>query len=309
LRLDLTHNERELLINAALESVAEKSPKAALLLLESVDEGKGLVTLAPDVVRRLARADLQKAFDYAAKLPGNAQQDAYGKLLSALSEESPKAAIDWVIANPKKLTEGLKSLESLTAKWADSAPEQVIQLAQNLHAGEQRDCIMGVCIRTVVSSGPERAAELLAQISESFKSRVELVNTVATGWGKTDPATAAKWVLSQPNPQARQSASGALVEVWAKGDVAAAAAWADKLSDPHVRDSAVSKLSQVLTVDDPKAAAEWALTISDEDILKSRLRKAVRWWGGQYPAAARQWVTENQKLADAERNWLLQKLK
>jgi hypothetical protein len=257
----------------------------------------------------LLHKDVKKAFDYAAKLPSTAQQDVYEKLLSEWSEESPKAAVEWIIGNPRKLAEESKSLESLASVWARSDPEQAIQFSRNLPAGEQRDCLMGACIRTLASSSPEKAVELLAQIPESATSREDLVNSIAAGWGRSDPAAAAKWVISQPSPQARQSASGALVEAWAREDVSAAAAWADKLSDPHVRDSAVSKMSQFIAYDDPKAAAEWASTISDEGLLKSRMRKAVRLWGEQDPVAAKQWVTENQHLPDAERKWLLGRLK
>jgi hypothetical protein len=264
--------------------------------------------LAPELVKRLAKTDVQKALEYTATLTGSAQDDGYSNLLDEWIKTNPKGAIEWGISNSEKLGKRSNSLAYLASIWATNDPEEAVQFTKDLPTGEARDRMLNGCIAAMAHSNPEAAAKLIDQFPKV--SQIKSVETLARLWARSEPDAAAKWVLSLADADLRHRASGRLIEDWwnythNQGEVIA---WATGLSDPQLRDSVTSRLTDFLKKYDPETAMRVAVTVADMKLKKDQIRSVVLTWGERDYAAAKQWLKVSKELADAEKNAILKEM-
>ncbi len=95
---------------------------------------------------------------------------------------------------------------------------------------------------------------MLGVTDNSFQ--VELAGALATSWGATSPADAARWTLGQTGDVQKQAAAS-LVPQWARDDPAGAAAWAAQLPAGDARDKAFSNVASSWVDSDPTATENW----------------------------------------------------
>jgi hypothetical protein len=197
-----------------------------------------------------------------------------------------------------------------------------------------------IVVDTLAQNGSYAAAQRALQQIPDGDMKNHLVANFALQWGRSDPLSAAAWLLSLPaaldrpaalvglsrtwaaaDPQEaadfaillpagelRQSALTAAVTVWIEQNPGAASAWIDQL-DPHPDlDQVAARISRIPTLVETRVevALSWAETIVDENERTQALATVVTLWAARDRTAAVHYVQDSPDLTSAQRARLME---
>jgi len=195
-------------------------------------------------------------------------------------------------------------------------------------------------IDTLAQMGSYAAAQRAFPQIPDGDMKSHLVANFVLQWGRSDPLSAAAWLLSQPavldrpaalvglsrawaeaDPQEaadfaallpagelRRSALTAAVTVWIEKNPGAASAWIDQL-DPHPDfDQVAARISRIPALVETRVdvALSWAETIVDENERTQALATVVTLWADRDRTAAVRYVQDSPDLTSAQRARLME---
>ncbi len=144
----------------------------------------------------------------------------YAMLLTAWAEVDPMAALAYTTENT---TSGMATNTVLTA-WASRDPESAIAWAEANHEGEEANPYMVGIIRSLASTNPTRATELLQGLPFSGE-RGAALSAMIPHLLKQGPDAAKSWIAGLSDPRLRDGATARFAEQMAKNDPAGTASW------------------------------------------------------------------------------------
>jgi hypothetical protein len=238
--------------------------QAALRALASSPNVDSTRSLRAELVRALARLDLESAWKYALELPeANERQYMLEAAAGELAKTQPQEALRRTLAlSSPNLRKGV--LRKVFEDWAKVDARAAIGY-WNSHKELPADSLgMGLLFSTLARSQPSLAAELALD----FRS------------------------VSSLTPEL----NGAL-RMWVERDAASAMKWAQSLSDPGQRDRALTAAAQGLMYVDPKLAWEAATKLTPGVQANDLRGKLLGQWMEHDPNSA---VAYLARLPDAE---------
>lgn len=144
----------------------------------------------------------------------------YAMLLTAWAEVDPMAALAYTTANT---TSGMAT-GTVLAAWASRDPESAIAWAEAKHEGEEANPYMIGIIRSLATTNPTRATELLQALPFSSE-RGAALQTMIPHLLKNGPDAAKAWIAGLSDPRLRDGATARFAEEMAKTDPATTASW------------------------------------------------------------------------------------
>ena len=255
------------------------------------------------------------------------------------ADREPAAAWRWALAHSADDHEIWRDVLGHIA-----CSNQALALGYATQLAQDRPDLAQIAYATVVDTlaqnGSYAAAQRALQQIPDGDMKNHLVANFALQWGRSDPLSAAAWLLSLPavldrpaalvglsrawaeaDPQEaadfaillpagelRQSALMAAVTVWIEKNPGAASAWIDQL-DPHPDlDQVAARISRIPALVETRVevALSWAETIVDENERTQALATVVTLWAGRDRQAAVRYVQDSPDLTSAQRARLME---
>jgi hypothetical protein len=190
------------------------------------------------------------------------------------------------------LVDSASAMDWIVSSNAVSDPQLVANVARTLAERDARGAAAfthllppearRMWIRAVVAryggQDPEGAADWVMQL-QSEPGYDTMFSQVVRQAAMTDPATAARMVLSAPD-ELQQSVAPEVASAWAALDLRGAAEWAANLDNPRSRAAAIDQVARSWAHRDPQSAQRWAALLPRGEIrdhaLSSILDRLVR---------------------------------
>lgn len=204
----------------------------------------------------------------------------YAMLLSAWAKADPLAALKYA----KENTGSRFATNTILSSWASADPEAAIRWAEASHEGDGANPYMAGIIRSLASSDPMRATQLLTGMPRSVERGEALdaflphllsqggdatrswvdgiadealrngaMMRVADRLAVTDPAGTASWLLANPS-EATQRRMDDVYSEWARKDEQAAMSSLTALPSGENRSNALRGVVSSIATKDPQAA-------------------------------------------------------
>ena len=226
---------RQRVIASALTAWAQSDPKAAMEAVAEVDDAEVAENLHRELALLWARRDPGAAADWLASsdLAGEPLRRALRGVLVQWAADDARAAATWLETAPLNLRE--RHIADVLHTFAGQDAGGAFTWLANQPVEIQRRSI-GHLMDSVANGSPTVALDLFAQIRDG-QARARAMEGILTGWSRSDPESAAQYLL-------RQAAGEFLslmylpVVSWVAVDPAAAVAFVGRMPPGPARDQA-----------------------------------------------------------------------
>lgn len=156
-------------------------------------------------------------------------------------------------------------------------------------------------------SDPLSAAAWLLNLPGAVECPAALVG-LSRAWAEADPQEAADFAALLPAGELRRSALTAAVTVWIEKNPGAASAWIDQLDPNPDFDQVAARISRIPTLVETRVevALSWAENIVDENERTQALATVVTLWAVRDRLAAVRYVQDSPDLTSAQRARLME---
>jgi hypothetical protein len=274
---------------AAIQSLAQRDPQAAIARLEQTPPGPARQQLVQVIARSYAERDANGALAWARSLQP-AAPDALPIVLSTIASKEPMRAIDLAseIATPVERTRALQAVAMSAAMQDPSVAKPLLERMLALPNDAQRQNAVQSVVSIWASRAPVDAAEWL--LSNSEHAPPEAVAQVAVQFARLDAPRAAAFAARLPG-DARSPWLRGVASAYAASDPRAAITWVEQFrGSPEYDDTAIAVLQSAAQYD-PVAAARLFETIDRAEYRRSAAGTVAMQWASQDPAAAAAWVS------------------
>ncbi len=250
---------------------ARQDPQAALAwVLDNGDSPQASNMLAA-VLHLFAQDDLNVALDVARGLQAEQRQNAMHSLLGPWMSADPRAATQWVL-NESSGPEREGYLVTMSHLLASQNQDELLEWLDGLPP-EDASTLLPHSIAAIARADPREAARQIDRIDEPVM-RLEAVRSLARSWARQDPQAAQTW-LGEQSREAREAATGDLVNGWARGDPGGALDYALTLPGGESRDQMLANLVGQLSTEQAETAIG---AIENEEIrrMAESLRQRIR---------------------------------
>lgn len=267
---------------------SQNQPTEAIAWIKGLENAEHRSDLAGD----LLDYGTLKSDDFLAtvRLLGSAEQreQRLGHYVETWARRDPDAALTWLErqSGPDFTLAAERAQRAVIGHLATTDPATAVARWQTLPAGEDRNALLG---------------------------------SIATGWSRTDPAAAARWLATQmamvpPSPSDLQTI-GTIARNYTAADPEGFIRWASSLPEEKQRLIALNSLAngRFSSEDDPPLAnplssarrADLLATLEDPKLRDAVLPNVlINWLRSDY-AAARDWIETHDVLADEKAAKLL----
>jgi len=142
-----------------------------------------------------------------------------------------------------------QALAALLRRWAESNPQEALEVARNLVSTELRDQAIRQLTQDWASQAPEHAAQWALAIPDSTE-RSRIMDFVCSKIALLQPLRALE-LMKNALDKAQPASIGNLVQQWASEDLSAAYAWANALAPGNPRQEALRRISFIWSKTDP----------------------------------------------------------
>ncbi|WP_438480822.1 hypothetical protein [Oleiharenicola lentus] len=168
-------------------------------------------------------------------------------------------------------------------------PLEAIRLAGQLFQGPEFDRILTSALEELMRTDPATAAKIILTLPAGDFQQIA-AGQVATAFAKIDPAGAFTWAQTLMDEKTRLRALREVAATWAESDpVAAASALATLTSDREKQLTALA-VATVWTRKNPEEALTWAGTLTPLDARALVLASAAQTWAERDAASAMNWL-------------------
>lgn len=272
--LRMSGKDRQQLLQEIIAHIAKKDPRQALALL-SATHAVNQTSARNDIAEKWAVIDPHAAFDWARNQPN--PKDLLSSVMSAWGKVDPESALEAVLSMPPGRISDYTT-RNLLSKWMTTSPQESAKWIQRLPNPDST--LLRAAFETLSRTHPEAVASLL-QKPMSAGTRREGMKDLIANWAKNDPASAMRWLQTQPKDSAYFAAAGSLAGKLASKDPASALAFYRTLPDDAPQNEVIRTLADNL----PKAQAiDWLLTLPASADTSRALQAALDRMGYAEPA-------------------------
>lgn len=312
------------LAGLALSTLAEADLAHARSLVEGLAPDFRDAVM-PALLKQLAKADPAAAVRAHAAATWKNGEGFYQMrdTLAAWAKQDPRAALEWLVAQPRQhsgmlghwvgslaqnpdeihaLSTAIASLPGLPDRpemLADllfsrgtDHPTETLAWLDSLGDSELRADVLTRLGQRHYTDNPEKTLPF-ALAQPASKNRNQNIGRLLSAWAKINPSAALDWIGQQTDPGVRNAAlqvQGVLLADIAREEPELALAEWNALQDPRARQAAVAPILEAWGQKDPGAALRWATEQSGSGIYPRQ--ELVYAWARQDPAAAVAWAEE-----------------
>ncbi len=330
----LSAYEREVIRGSALDAYSRRDPKAALEFIAGLDSTVRNRVL-PNTINELIKDDPDAAIQWMRDEPdGFAKLRAINESSWRLANKAPLETIELAREIPALKENGLSSafrqlaqddlalalesmkawegdpsygsiISSVASGYASENPEEALKWALSVDDQHRSNVISNV-ISNMAGNDPDLAVGALEQLGLAADDPTyqNAVSNIASNWAYRDPFSAAEWLESVPDSNARNNALASVADRWARIDPVSASEWIAGLPEGTTRDQSAQRLIRRITNEDPEMAAYWAQSLSDENARNSSMQQVYSSWMRVDPAGAQSSI-ESSGLPDEMKQRLL----
>jgi hypothetical protein len=246
-------------LNAIYSSWAENNPNAAFGALDQITNLNTRSSLAGSILQTMADRDPRGALSLLESLPAGAQDNPpnpINTIFASLTSQNPSAAVSALNEIPGGAMRE-RAVSSIASNWADSNPQGALAWASSLSNPADRENAMNIAIQSMSGNDPADAAAQLKNIPD-VNQRNQTMNNVLSNWADRDPAAALQWTQQNTTGNAQTMALSQIVNNVASTDPLAALGIVQQIGDTPNHNSLVFQTINSWAQSDPSAALAWA---------------------------------------------------
>jgi hypothetical protein len=217
---------------AVAYEASQQSPTNALWLAAELPADESRDQLIEHAVREWASRDAETALSWAAGLGATPLRDQVLASLSlAVGDKAPEKGVTLAL---ETLPEGRKKEDvvvGLVQRWAQTEPDKAAAWVQQFPEGRLRESAVENLVKLWAEKTPEAPGTWIGTLQGDVR------DTAAAAYASTlassDPASAAEWIGSIENTDAREREQERLAERWLAMDAAKARAWIEASLPPE----------------------------------------------------------------------------
>lgn len=276
-------NERDQLMSVIAQSYGRADPTGAIAWAQSLSP-----QLLTSVMMGVARTDPERALEVMLTLPSGMDQQRMMQLIvmnNTLSSSQTAAFADRILAQQNRGN----MLQLMTAAWAQRAPADALEwLLANRAAGTAR--AIPLAGMNLARTDPAAATRYLDRIPTEL--RASWISAVAEGYAQKDARAAASWLTQYRGEPGYDAAVGAVAARTATHDPVAAARMFDSVDVTQAPDAPgnARAIAATWARKDPAAAAAWAHSLPHGDTAAGAVSSVASQWVARDAAAARNWA-------------------
>jgi hypothetical protein len=314
---------------AALSTLAESDPGAALDLYLSLDNADRMEGVIGSIAVELAKVDLPRAKALLTDASKRDQEAIVSGIMRFYAESDPAAGIAYFAELPAGLAKPHPMAYTLLSPWMRRAPQEAIAAIQAQLVGDRQRQSLSIAMSlwsqqdmdgvidwllprledpamvqawqslsyTLVRSDPIRGIELI-------RAHPELDGVQSpyfSAWVQDDVDAALDWALANLESAELSDTLSQSVHSIAYSDPVAATRIVDLMPMSDSRDGALATVARRLANQDVDLAMEWVLQQPEDAAQRNALSGVMSVWTEQAPEAAAQYLqyqfqTENELL-------------
>lgn len=209
-----------------------------------------------------------------------------------LSAETSPALVALLAPDFSATSLGLKAL----GRWAESDPVAALRWVEN-DPSHDRDQIAAVVDAILGRDGAELNAQLDALPAGEWKTAL-LESAVSCSLRRDNPAQAASWLAKIPQDRRSAEMMESIASAWGKNDFSGAIAWVMSQDEPGQQDRLLSAMLGGYALINPAGAAHFARSVFESgELLHRTMELIVPAWSARDAHAAAEWI---EKLPEVE---------
>ncbi len=287
-------------LHAALRTIAQEDPEAAIALVErgkKIRESGQLVAVDGGVI---SMAGINSSFLYAIWAEKDPRAAAAAALAIPNAQERRSAlyslAMQWAMADPQAAWDWGSGLERVSDQNAvlgnivgvvvgNGDTSQAIAFLEAMPPGQGRRQALEQIASSLANSDPAQAYELVRSQALTIQEE-QAFSSILGRWARTEPARAFQIALDELDPgNARNSALQSVLNEVANRDTALALEMLGKLDEGVLRQASYS-VARTLARNDRGAAIAWAETLPDGDHKQNAFSSILSEWAREAPEEA-----------------------
>jgi len=223
-------------------------------------------------------------------------------LTNAVAGESTAPATDVfraaVLASFRETDPALRSVAFGKSfnDWFQHDPEAALDWLRQMPPGNEYTQGMFIALQAICKTDPQRALVLAAGMATTHEQKF-VYHALFDQLAKDDLASAAGWLRSVPEGEARANALRTVADNWSGKDVSGALNWSKNLEDAGERTTATESILISLAVTDPQHTIDLASQNLEGGALDRVLEKSLKELAAENPQAAAEVVS---KLPEGE---------
>jgi len=236
-----------------------------------------------DLVSAWAKSNPQAAMDYLLTYGYTARSTFMGMVLKIWEEKDPEAAAACWTQLPLGQARNWAAKDVLTT-LANTNPAEAFHLMQGVDPSTQRDLMLTVFTQWGASDPAAAIAQLAAM--PAGDNRRTAFQAVAIGWAGQDPQAALAWANTLPSGPERDTAIGSAIDALGETDLNQAMDYINRLPASTERSSGISFLAESLGFNNHEAAAAFVQQLPEGKDKQQAERGIAITWAGSDPAGA-----------------------
>jgi hypothetical protein len=182
-------------------------------------------------------------------------------------------------------------LQMVTSMWAQRQPEDALRW-WFANVGRAPRAMLSHAGMRLAETDPNAAIGYLDRVPS--EQRAAWLSSVAAGYARRDPASAARWVGEHRGEPGYEAAVAAVAARGAGSDPGAAARLLDSIDWTRAPDAAgaARAVASAWATRDPRATASWVGTLADDSGKTAATAALAVTWAARDAAGARSWALE-----------------
>jgi hypothetical protein len=291
--------DRDRIIQSVANTLAQQDPVAALEWVRGLSPPSPTATRT--VALALARADIDMAFEIIDDPEAFGIESALSlTVITTLGSNDPSRAPALAERLLRRGDDASQSaLSNLVRTWIQSDPGNAVDWVLG-HGTEVDSEVLANAARALAARDPVNAASFADRVPP--QQRGSWVTSVASQYGRADPARAMAWIANYQGQDYYEIAAREVIGGAAQTDPRAAVQ-AFSQASATVQLGTAQAVGTAWARQDPAAAARWAMSLANPGARESAATGVATAWYNADRAAAQSWILS--QPAGAERDQLL----
>jgi hypothetical protein len=273
---------------AALQTLAQRDPDAAIDRLAQTPPGPARQQLVQTIARSLAERDADGALAWVRSLQPP-EPAALGVVLSHVAIEDPLRAFELAagISSPMEQMQALQAVVGTATMRDPGLSGALLDRVLALPNNAQRQSMIQMVMNSWASREPAGAADWL--LSNAERAPLDVVTQVGMQYARLDHARAASYADRMPG-DARAAWLRGVANGYAAADPRGAFDWVEQFRGRPEYDDTAFAILQTGAQYDPASATRLLESIDREDYRRSGAGMIAMRWASQNPAGAASWA-------------------
>ena len=289
---------RNTAIKSAIGTLSKEDPVQAMGLVANLTNVSLRSNLTVSIAGEWAQDDPKSAADWVLQnTGGDTLRKSLKSIIDPLSSTDPQSAVALLTKMPGGGGTQIAAVQEIAKNWAEIDPQADLNWLKYLNDNTGTGPVSAVksaaetnVVATWAKNDPNAALAYVESLGQDNPLYNAMITGIASARASLDPVSAADWIESIPNTDARNAAITNVMTQMVSAEPQLAVGLAKTLPPGPAQDAAFGKVISTWTAIDPSAAADSLALLQPGPALTSATQTVAANWIQSDPEAAGKWI-------------------